>query len=64
VWVLVLMVAGNILSVAMTYSAGGRFMVPMQPLLVALVAAMIVYVPRQALALMRGNSAARPRASA
>jgi hypothetical protein len=58
------MVAGNILSVAMTYSAGGRFMVPMQPLLVALVAAMIVYVTRQALALMRGNSTARPRASA
>jgi hypothetical protein len=62
--VIVLMVCGNILSVAMTYSAGGRFMVPVQPLLVALVAAMIVYVPRQALALMRGNSTARPRASA
>ena len=31
--------AANILSVAMTYSAGGRFMVPLQPLLAALVAA-------------------------
>jgi hypothetical protein len=64
VWVLVLIVCGNILSVAMTYSAGGRFMVPVQPLLVALVAAAVVYVPRQALTLLRGTSAARPRASA
>jgi hypothetical protein len=64
VWVLVLIVCGNILSVAMTYSAGGRFMVPVQPLLVALVAAAVVYVPRQALTLLRGKSAARPRASA
>lgn len=64
VWVLVLMVGGNILSIALTYSAGGRFMVPVQPLLVALVAATIVYVPRQALTLLRGNSAASPRASA
>jgi len=48
----------------MTYSAGGRFMVPVQPLLAALVAAALVYVPRQALTLVRGASAARPRASA
>ena len=64
VWVLVLMVCANILSVAMTYSAGGRFMVPVQPLLVALMAAAVVYVPRQAVALLRGKSAASPRASA
>lgn len=64
VWVLALIVCGNILSVAMTYSAGGRFMVPLQPLLAALVAAAIVYVPRQALNSLRGTSAVRPRASA
>jgi hypothetical protein len=64
VWVLVLMVASNVLSIAMTYSAGGRFMVPVQPLLVALVAALLVFVPRQAFARVRGNSAATPRASA
>ena len=64
VWVLVLIVCGNILSVAMTYSAGGRFMVPLQPLLAALVAAAVVYAARQALTLVRGSSAASPRASA
>ena len=64
VWVLVLIVCGNILSVAMTYSAGGRFMVPLQPLLAALVAAAVVYGPRQALNSLRGTSAASPRASA
>ena len=63
-WVLALIVCGNILSIAMTYSAGGRFMVPVQPLLAALVAAALVYGPRQALAFVRGRSAARPRASA
>lgn len=64
VWVLALMVCGNILGVAMTYSAGGRFMVPVQPLLAALVAAAVVYVPRQALNSLRGRSAVSPRASA
>ena len=64
VWVLVLIVCGNILSVAMTYSAGGRFMVPVQPLLAALVAAAVVYGPRQALNSLRGTSAVSPRASA
>jgi len=64
VWVLVLIVCGNILSVGMTYSAGGRFMVPVQPLLAALVAAAAVYAARQALTLLRGSSAASPRASA
>ncbi len=63
-WVLVLIVCGNILSVAMTYSAGGRFMVPVQPMLAALVGAAAVYGPRQALTLLRGASAAIPRASA
>jgi 4-amino-4-deoxy-L-arabinose transferase-like glycosyltransferase len=63
-WVLILIVCGNILSVAMTYSAGGRFMVPVQPLLAALVAAALVYVPRQAWTLVRPKSAASPRASA
>ncbi len=64
VWVLVLIVCANILSVAMTYSAGGRFMVPVQPLLAALVAAALVYGRRQAWTLLRGRSAASPRASA
>ena len=49
VWVLVLIVCANILSVAMTYSAGGRFMVPVQPLLAALVAAAVVYAPASGL---------------
>jgi hypothetical protein len=64
VWVLVLIVCGNIFSVAMTYSSGGRFMVPVQPLLAALVAAAVVSGPRQALTLLRSASAASPRASA
>ena len=63
-WVLVLIVCANVLSVAMTYSAGGRFMVPLQPLLAALIAGALVYVPRQAVALLRRTSASRPRASA
>ncbi len=63
-WVLVLIVCGNILSVAMTYSAGGRFMVPLQPLLAALVGAAIIHGSRQALALLRATSAGSPRASA
>ena len=63
-WVLVLMVCGNILTIAMTYSAGGRFMVPVQPLLAALVGAAAVYGARQALTLVRGMSAGSPRASA
>ena len=63
-WVVVLIVCANILSVAMTYSAGGRFMVPVQPLLAALVAAALAYGIRQAWTLLRGRSAASPRASA
>jgi 4-amino-4-deoxy-L-arabinose transferase-like glycosyltransferase len=63
-WVLVLIVCANILSIAMTYSAGGRFMVPVQPLLAALIGGALVYGSRQALTLVRITSAATPRASA
>jgi hypothetical protein len=52
-WVIVLMVSANILSIAMTYSAGGRFVVPLEPLLAALVAAMVVAVMRQAVTSLR-----------
>jgi 4-amino-4-deoxy-L-arabinose transferase-like glycosyltransferase len=41
VGVIVILVALNIVSVALTWSVGGRFMVPVQPLLAALVGAMI-----------------------
>jgi hypothetical protein len=64
VWTIVLVVCANILSIAMTYSAGGRFMVPMQPLLVALFAAGLMTVLRQAFTLLRPTAAATPRASA
>ena len=37
-----LMLAANLFSVAMTWGAGGRFMLPVQPLMVALVSAMLV----------------------
>ena len=63
-WVLALMVCGNILSVAMTYSAGGRFMVPVQPLLAALAAGATVFLVRQVVTLVRGRSDGSPRASA
>jgi hypothetical protein len=64
VWTVVLVVCANILGIAMTYSAGGRFMVPMQPLLIALVAAALVSVVRQTFTLVRPAPAATPRASA
>jgi len=51
VWVIALLVGANILSVAMTYAEGGRFMVPVQPLLIALVAAGVVDLSRRLLAL-------------
>ena len=63
VWVVVLVVGANVLSIAMTYSAGGRFMVPVEPLLIALAAAGLTSVCRQALTLLRRDSAATPRAS-
>lgn len=62
-WVIVLVVAANILSIAMTYSAGGRFMVPVQPLLIALASAGVVTAARQALTFARGAWTATPRAS-
>jgi hypothetical protein len=62
-WVIVLVVGANISSIAMTYSAGGRFMVPVQPLLIALASAGAVTAARQALTLVRGASAPTPRAS-
>ena len=63
-WTVVLVVIANILSIAMTYSAHGRFMVPMQPLLVALLSAGMAVVGRQAWTLVRRSPAAMPRASA
>lgn len=57
-WVVGLVVASTIMSIAMTYSAGGRFMLPLQPLLVALVAAMFVYVPTQSLRVVRARLSA------
>ena len=48
-WVIVLMVGANIVSVAMTYSASGRFMVPVQPILMALIGAGIIAVPKKLL---------------
>jgi hypothetical protein len=47
VGIVVLMVAANILSVALTWGEGGRFMVPVLPLLVALVAAALVELARR-----------------
>ena len=49
----VLMLGANLLSIAMTYSASGRFMVPVQPLLICLVSAMLVAVARRGLQLVR-----------
>jgi hypothetical protein len=63
-WTVVLVVCANVLSIAMTYSAHGRFMVPMQPLLVALLSAGVVTLMGQAWTLVRPASAATPRASA
>lgn len=37
-----LMIAANLFSVAMTWGAGGRFMLPVQPLMLALIAAAVV----------------------
>ena len=48
--IVVLMVGANLLSVALTWGEGGRFMVPVLPLLVALVAAAIIHVMRRILA--------------
>jgi hypothetical protein len=53
VWLIVLFVILNFLSIALTWSVGGRFMVPVQPLIVALVGAM---VSRQLIASLQENS--------
>jgi hypothetical protein len=59
VWVLALMIGANLLSIAMTYSASGRFMVPMQPLMIALIAAMLGVVGRRMLEWGRRRAPAR-----
>ncbi len=51
VGVIVLMVAANILGIALTWSARGQFIAPVQPLLAALVGAMVVAMVRQAVEL-------------
>jgi hypothetical protein len=51
VGVIVLMVAANILGIALTWSARGQFIAPVQPLLAALVGAMVVTLVRQAVEL-------------
>lgn len=38
------MLAAQLLSVALTWGAGGRFMIPVHPFLVALVCAMLVRI--------------------
>jgi hypothetical protein len=43
-----LILCANIFSIAMTWGATGRFMVPVQPLLLALVSGMTVAMVRQA----------------
>ena len=48
--VLALMIAANLFGIAMTWSVGGRFMVPLQPLLLALVAALYAVVARRTIA--------------
>jgi hypothetical protein len=49
VGVVVWMLAANILGIALTWSARGQFMAPMQPLLAALVGAMVAAMVRQTL---------------
>jgi 4-amino-4-deoxy-L-arabinose transferase-like glycosyltransferase len=59
VGIIVLFVALNIIGIALTWSAGGRFMAPAHPLIVALVAAM---VSRQLTASMQQNYGSKPKA--
>ena len=44
--VVALLVCANVCSIALTWSVGGRFMVPLQPLLIALIAAMMAAAAR------------------
>lgn len=53
VGVIVAMVCANTLGIALTWSVGGRFMAPLQPLLAALTGAMIVALARQIIGTMR-----------
>jgi hypothetical protein len=45
--VVALMLCANLFGIALTWSVEGRFMVPLQPLLIALVGAMAAVVVRQ-----------------
>jgi hypothetical protein len=51
VLVVVLMIAANLLGIALTWSARGQFMAPVQPMLAALVGALGVALVRAAVAL-------------
>ena len=51
VGVIVLMVAANILGIALTWSARGQFMAPVQPMLAALAGAMLVAMVRRTIEL-------------
>lgn len=53
----------NILGIAMTWSVAGRFMAPMQPLLAALVGAMVVDVVRRMIELAARFRRGRPEGS-
>jgi hypothetical protein len=53
VHVVVVMVAANMLGIALTWSARGQFMAPVQPMLAALVGALGVALVRTAIALAR-----------
>jgi hypothetical protein len=48
-----LILCANIFSIAMTWGATGRFMVPVQPLLLALVGAMAISIVREAAGWLR-----------
>jgi hypothetical protein len=52
--VLALIVCASLVSVAMTWGEGGRFILPIQPLLIALVAAMLVALVRIGALAIRG----------
>jgi hypothetical protein len=55
-----LMLAAHLMSVALTWGAGGRFMIPVHPLLVALVCAMLVAVVTRGTSLARLGRAPQP----
>jgi hypothetical protein len=63
VWAVALMIVATILSIAMTYSAGGRFLVPVEPLVFALAAATVLVLSGQLWKVLRsvaGAGAKRP----